>query len=216
MEGFLVYYNLTRDRKALKRITELMFILSLSFIDPAVGVWKDRFKADWTVLRGALYDTVSFGHILEVIWLLIEACQLTGMPYRSFIVFFESMFAYTLRYGFDLDEGGFYYRGRFHAKANKREKIWWVQAEGLVSALRMYLLTKHAIYLDCFIKTLAWIKRYQVDWENLEWHEMVLEDGKASGSKANEWKSPYHNGRAILECLRLLSNSYHEQEEDDT
>jgi hypothetical protein len=32
----------------------------------------------------------------------------------------------------------------------------------------------------------------------------VAPDGSAGGDKAHRWKAGYHNGRALLECLRLL------------
>jgi len=32
----------------------------------------------------------------------------------------------------------------------------------------------------------------------------VTPDGEGLGDKAHRWKAGYHNGRALLECLRLL------------
>ena len=49
------------------------------------------------------------------------------------------------------------------------------------------------------------IMKHQVDWEYGDWHARVSATGKPSGDKAGVWKSPYHNGRAMLQCLRLLS-----------
>jgi hypothetical protein len=33
---------------------------------------------------------------------------------------------------------------------------------------------------------------------------MVHADGSATGDKAQTWKSGYHNGRAMMECLAIL------------
>jgi mannobiose 2-epimerase len=117
---------------------------------------------------------------------------------------YRSLFKYTFQYGYDRDEGGFFDTGPFHMLADRRDKIWWVQAEGLVSALAMYQLTQEDDCLDCFLKTLDWIEKHQVDWENGDWFAQVSEKGKPSGDKAGPWKSPYHNGRAIIECLERL------------
>jgi mannobiose 2-epimerase len=42
------------------------------------------------------------------------------------------------------------------------------------------------------------------DWKVGEWHSAVTADLQVSGSKANIWKGGYHNGRAMIECLKLL------------
>ena len=58
----------------------------------------------------------------------------------------------------------------------------------------------------CFSQTLDWVVEHHVDWEHGEWHRDLLENGMVSGDKANIWKGPYHNGRAMMICLDLLSS----------
>jgi mannobiose 2-epimerase len=70
--------------------------------------------------------------------------------------------------------------------------------------LNMYCLTEDTLYFDCFSKMLDWIMKNQVDWENGDWFSSISESGEASGSKAGAWKSPYHNGRSVIQCLELL------------
>jgi cellobiose epimerase len=113
---------------------------------------------------------------------------------------------YSLRYGYDPKRGGFYGSGRCNAPASKEDKIWWVQAEALISALTMYDLTEEELYWRCFCQTLEWVVGHQVDWDHGDWHAVVGKNGKPSGNKAGAWKSPYHNGRAMIECLELLSS----------
>jgi mannobiose 2-epimerase len=69
----------------------------------------------------------------------------------------------------------------------------------------MYDLTREKVYFDCFLRTLDWIMKYQIDWKGGDWHAQVSEARKPSGDKAGAWKSPYHNGRAMLQCLELLA-----------
>ena len=67
-----------------------------------------------------------------------------------------------------------------------------------------YRLTHDPKDLEIFKKTYDWIDKHQTDWKNGEWYEMVEEDGTPSGDKAQPWKSGYHNGRAMMECLDIL------------
>jgi len=50
------------------------------------------------------------------------------------------------------------------------------------------------------------IDKQLVDWETGEWHWAIDPQGLPQGDKANAWKAGYHNGRAMIECLRLLKD----------
>ncbi len=206
LEAITGYYLLTKDRTAWERLIELIFIQSNAVVRKTVGACTDKHHRDWTPLQGAGNERVSYGHALENIWLLTRACNLVGMPNSLLLDLYRTLFNYALQYGFDQKKGGFYYIGSFNKPADKRDKIWWVQAEGLVSALQMYRLTGEEVYFNCFSGTLDWIVRHQVDWQHGDWYAQVAENGKPSGDKAGAWKSPYHNGRAMIKCLELLSS----------
>jgi mannobiose 2-epimerase len=122
--------------------------------------------------------------------------------------FFKSNFQYNLKYGYDNRRGGLYDHGRLKRKANARHKVWWPQAETLVCALEMYRLFNDQIYLKCFDKTLSWVLNYQIDWRKGEWHQRITPRGKTIGNKAELWKTPYHNGRAMIRCLKILEESF--------
>jgi mannobiose 2-epimerase len=109
-----------------------------------------------------------------------------------------------MQFGFDFDRGGFFEWGRLGRDATGKAKIWWVQAEGLLAALTMFRLTRHAPYLAAFEKTLDWIVRAQIDWRGGEWHRTIDPEGRPSGAKVDRWKGPYHNGRALIACLAII------------
>jgi mannobiose 2-epimerase len=141
---------------------------------------------------------------VENVWLLAEACKSAAVPDSLLMDLYRTFFSYALQYGYDHENGGFYDSGPFYAPADRREKIWWVQAEGLIAALQMYRLSGQEFYWNCFSRTLHWIVHQQADWARGDWYERIDGDGKAAGVKAGPWKSPYHNGRAMLQCLDLL------------
>jgi cellobiose epimerase len=99
---------------------------------------------------------------------------------------------------------GFFDSGPLGQPADRRAKIWWVQAEALVSALTMYSLTRESEYARVFLETWAFADRVQTDWATGEWHPTITPEGTPAGDKAHRWKAGYHNGRALLESLRLI------------
>ncbi len=204
MEAITRYYLLTKDPLAKERLTELIFVNSNTVVHKNVGACTDKFLGNWEPLRGPNYDRVSYGHGVENVWLLAEACRAAGIPNNLFMDLYRTIFNYALRYGFDRRKGGFFDSGSFNMPADRRDKVWWVQAEGLIGCLQMYRLTGEEVYWNYFLHTLDWIVNYQVDWEHGDWYERVALDGKPAGMKAGEWKSAYHNGRATLECLESL------------
>jgi mannobiose 2-epimerase len=206
MEAMTGYYLVTAKPAAQKQLVELLLIMSNAVVRKTLGACTDAHRADWTPLRGPVNDRVSFGHDIENIWMLIEACKALGISHGPFLDLYRNLLKYILRYGLDRKRGGFYTSGLFNSRADKREKIWWVQAEALLGLLHMYRITMDDVYWGCFRRTLNWIATHQVDWLHGEWHARVEKERKPSGDKAGEWKCPYHTGRAVLQCVEILES----------
>lgn len=204
MEAFTTYYFASQDPTARQRLIELICIQSNTVLRKKLGACTDRYFRNWTPVRDAAFERVSYGHDLENIWLLMDACDAAGVPAAPLRDFFATLFDYSYQYGYDRDQGGFYYTGAFNSPADQRIKDWWVQAEALVSSLRMAKLTGEELYYEVFHRTLDWVNRRQVDWTHGDWFADITETGSPVGDKANAWKGPYHNGRAMMVCLKLL------------
>jgi cellobiose epimerase len=201
MEPLTAYYEVTRDDLVRQRLVELIFVESNAVVRKRLGACTDRYERDWTPLAGPRDERVSYGHDIENVWLLIEACTAAGIPNGPLTDLYKTLFAYSLEYGWDAERGGFFYTGPFRQPADVRGKSWWVQAEGMVSGLVMYRLTRDEKYYAVFEKTLKWIVEEQADWVHGDWHAWV---GRPPEAKAGPWKGPYHNGRAVLQCLEIL------------
>jgi mannobiose 2-epimerase len=204
LETMAAFFLLSRRPIVRERLIELIFINSNSVVRKNAGACTDQYFENWEPCRGRNYDRVSYGHDIENVWLLEEACKAAGINGAPLRDLYQTIFAYALRYGYDRRSGGFYDSGPLNAPADQRDKIWWVQAEGLVAALQMYRVIGGEVYRDCFLKTLDWIISCQVDWQCGDWYESVSSDVKVSGVKTGPWKCPYHNGRAMLQCLEML------------
>jgi len=206
LESVTTYYRATESRIARQRLGELIIIESNSVVRKKLNACTDKYDRNWTPRLDAAkhWNRVSYGHVLENVWLLADACRaLDSSPY-PLVDLFRDLWAYSLKYGYDAKYGGFWASGPFDAAADDRSKLWWVQAEAIVSALCMYQLTKDERYWDVFTKTYGFIDNYQTDWKSGEWHESVGPDLKPKGAKGHMWKAGYHNGRAMMECLEVL------------
>jgi mannobiose 2-epimerase len=204
MEAMTSFYRATGLPLARERLVELILIEGSAVVRRQWDACSDRHRLDWTpVLEGPGGDA-SYGHDLENIWLLEDALRAAGLPVAPWLEFFRRNFDYSMRFGWDDQRGGFWDRGPLGQPATSRIKIWWVQAEALVSALTMHRLTGEKRYMDVFERTLRFVERHMADRERGEWWPQVDEKGAAGGGKAGEWKGPYHNGRAMIECIAIL------------
>jgi len=114
------------------------------------------------------------------------------------------LFDYSLKYGYDQGAAGFYDSGLSNQTADRLTKVWWVEAEAVVSALYIHRFSADPQYLDIFEQSYDYIEKHLVNWEHGEWHANDTTRGAVQGDKANTWKAGYHSGRSMIECLEIL------------
>ena len=204
LEAITTFYRASKLPLARERLIELINIESNAVIRKELTACTDKYDRDWTPRLEGAFARVSYGHDLENVWLLIDACHAAGLSDYPFADLYRKLWDYSLKYGYDESNGGFFDSGPFQQAADRKSKVWWVEAEAIVSALYMYRLTKDPKYLAVFTKTYDFIEQYQTDWKNGEWHDTITPEGTPRGNKAQPWKAGYHNGRAMIECLELL------------
>ncbi|WP_248517808.1 AGE family epimerase/isomerase [Salinarchaeum laminariae] len=202
MESFTEYHRATGD--GADQLEELLHICTNTVFRKGVGACTDKYEPDWEPQLGDL-ALASYGHDLENVWLVMDAVEALGLSQELFEDFYTTLWDYSLEYGYDEDHGGFYFFGPLGEPATNRVKAWWVQAEVLTSALRMYELTGEERYAEVFEETWSFIQSYQIDHDVGEWHSGVTEDLDPVGRKGALYKGAYHNGRAMIECLDLLA-----------
>ena len=205
MEAFTTYYEAFGTDRGRERLHELFDIVTNSVYRKGRGFCTDKYDPDWTPkLDDEEFRIVSYGHDLEGVWLAIEAADALGLSTDLFLGLFETLWDYSLKYGYDEEHGGFYFYGGFDEPASFRVKAWWVQAECMTSALRTYERTENQRYLDIFEETWAFLDKYQIDREHGEWHSGVTDELEPVGRKGAVYKGAYHNGRALIECIETL------------
>jgi cellobiose epimerase len=206
LEAVTAFYRASHLPLARERLTELATIESSTVVRKTIGACTDQYERDWTPRLTPATARASYGHDLENIWLLVDAYDALDRPVTPLMDLFRALFDNALAHGYDAGAGGMFDSGPLGRDADRRGKTWWVQAETLVSALTMFQLTRDPRYADVFRGTWRFVSERQTDWTSGEWWETVTEDGSTTGDKAHRWKAGYHNGRAMLECLRLLDS----------
>jgi mannobiose 2-epimerase len=206
MEAWTTLLRASADPLVRERLIELVNIETHAVVRAGWTAHTDRHRRDWTPILDAAASRVSYGHDLENIWLVAEALDALGQPVAPLTGLFVDVFAYSRRHGWDEANGGFYDSGPKDRPADRRQKVWWVQAEALVAALEMYRQTGDPAYIEVFEQTWRFVDTAQTDWTHGEWFEAIAPDGTPSRTnKATPWKGGYHNGRALLQVLDRLA-----------
>ena len=205
LEGFTAYYRAFGTERGRRRLHELLDVLTTTVVRTRLGACTDKYTPEWhPKTDDKAFRIVSYGHDLENVWLTMEAADALGLAVDPFTDLYETLWEYAIEYGYDDDHGGFYFYGGFGEPARFRVKAWWVQAECLTSAIRMYEHTGDRTYLDVFTETYEFLDRHQIDREHGEWHAGVDDDLEPLGRKGAVYKAAYHNGRALLESMATL------------
>ncbi len=204
LEAMTAFYRASRRPEAKARLIELIGIETEKVVRKNPVACTDKYERDWTPILEDGFNRVCYGRDLENVWLVAEACRTAGVDVRRYVRLFKKLWAYSRAYGFDEERGGFFHWGPLRRPAEDRDKVWWVQAEALVSALYMYRLTGDSSYRDAFDKTWRFVRQQQIDWDRGEWRRIIGSDGRPRGAKGDAWKCAYHDGRAMMECIRLL------------
>lgn len=148
----------------------------------------------------------SYGHDIESSWLLWEAVELLHdqalIGKFKPIVLHLSVTCLQQAVG---EHGEVLDAYNYKTKTLSHERVWWVQAEALVGFLTAYGLNNNQAFKNAAFGVWEFIKKYQRDNQGGEWHWLsVLDAPQVGDCKMGFWKAPYHNGRAMMQALKLV------------
>ncbi len=205
LEAFSELYRVNPDQLVRLRLLELFKIVrDKIYVGP--GCLQLYFNPNWRPVP----DGDSFGHDIETAYLLVEAAETLRIPHDPVTwKAARNLVDHALSVGWDDKYGGFYDLGTAFGPATKLEKVWWTQAEGLNALLLMHTLygMNTNKYWDAFQKQWEFIQRYQIDKEHGGWYTTVSPELKpmTEQNKSDQWKDPYHQGRALMNVLKMLN-----------
>lgn len=222
LECFTTLYQASNLEIHRRRLGEVIQVILRHMIVPEYGCGRNQFDLEFSPIppiairrtwnaerKGKLAtgarDTTSYGHNLELSWLLLQASDVMGQPSTTYQDVIRRLVDHALQYGIDWVNGGIYRDGPYNGVALVRDKEWWQHAEALVGLLDAYILFQDERYLDAFYRVWSFCDRYFINHEIGEWRTLLSETGKPiDAGLGNPWKACYHTGRAMLEAGKRL------------
>jgi mannose 2-epimerase len=204
MEALTELYAEGKDSSVRESLIETIELLCTKFYPADVSASSEYRLADWKAVASDELSAVSHGHMVEFAWLLLHAQQALGLP-RDWD-HFESLLQHSLRYGFDHERGGFYFRGKPDETACDTTKFWWVQAEGLSALTDAAAHFASDEYDEALAQLVDWILRVQIRSDDGVWIVSTDTGGRPLNiKKAGEWKAAYHEVRAITKFVQTFA-----------
>ena len=223
LEAFTTLYECTKEEIHKRKLQEVIDVVLRHMVDWEAGCGRNQFGLDfsprpainirrtWNAERetGEIIeqpvDSTSYGHNIEMVWLINRAAQIMGFPADTYLELTKMLADHALRYGYDYERGGVFRDGPHEGAPLVRDKEWWQNCESLIGFLDAYEHTEDGRYLDAFVKNWEFDTTYMINHEVGEWRQLLKEDGTPIIAQiGNPWKCMYHTGRAMLECLLRL------------
>lgn len=201
LEGYTSLLRVWPDAGLRENQRDLVELVIRRIIDPRTHHLVLFMKEDWTPVS----DAVSYGHDIELSWLLLEAAKGLGDPALIARVkpISLAIARTTLEEGVDSD-GGVVNEGGPRGYTDPG-KDWWPQAEAVVGFMNAYQLSGDLRFLEASRRSWAYIQAKFVDRVHGDWIEKVRRDGTPiPRPKVTLWKCPYHSGRSCLELIERV------------
>lgn len=207
LEAFAELYRVWPDPLLARRLYELITINTSTVRVPRIESNVDAFLPDWSVVNEPQNLRASYGHDVECVWLALDAMRALGGSTRLLRGWAEAICRSSIEWGYDQKHGGFYASGPLGKPADDTKKVWWVEAEALVSMLDMFQSTGDAQYYELFSRTLDFTERHLVAKEGGWWATRAA-DGSATSDRhrTGPWQGGYHAGRAMILCAKKLQS----------
>lgn len=205
LESLTALYEARPSQPGREALLEVFLVVRDKVAVESAGYLNLFFTPDWKVVP----DHDSYGHDVETAFLLVEASAALGMPgdTRTWALA-RRIVDHALKFGWDTQHGGFYDSGEIAGLPLNRDKIWWVQAEGLNALLLMdgKFGRETSRYWDAFLTQWRFIQKHQIDAKYGGWLSEVAENGDTLPGrlKSDSWTECYHQGRALLTVSAAL------------
>lgn len=194
----------------LDRVKESMLFILDIFENKIYNPKRHRLEVFFDEKMNSLIDLHSFGHDIEVAWLLEKGVKVLGDEdlQRRFAPLFADLEQEILKDAFD---------GESVAAESEngrilQTRIWWVQCEAIIGFYNAYTKRPSEKQYFTAVKNIwEYVKKYMIDsrpggeWlgeraydaaRNVHTNQMIV----------SAWKCPYHNGRMCLEMMKRMGN----------
>jgi len=225
MEALTTLYRASGAEAHRRQLVDLIALITSRMIDPKSGCGLNQFDVAWNPIEAIAIDrtwnaeregerpakpldTTSYGHNLELAWLLRDAVSSAKLDFAPYAGVYQRLVEHALERGLDVEHGGLYRDGLRDGGAVVLEKEFWQQAEGLLGLVDAYTALGDRRFLDAACSVWSFIERHMILPGLGEWRVLVTREGRPIDSNiGNPWKVSYHTGRALLESAQRLGNT---------
>ncbi len=167
------------------------------------------------------------GHTMESLWFAMDAGRETNHPEYGKRA--ERILDWVLEKCWDKEYGGFFLKTDYTGmqpesphdtetyggcKVQWCDKVWWVQAEGLLALGMSALLNENEKHFQYFVKQYQYIEEHFMDKEFGEWFPLLKRNGEIIlDQKGFKQKGPYHVPRCLMKLMVFMERWLKSQEE---
>jgi mannobiose 2-epimerase len=211
LESFLNLYKVWPSARAKEAIVDLTNVFLTKIVDRDRGHQHMNMALNWTDVD----PLDSFGHDMEVSWLLAEAGQVIGN--ETLIDMIEK----TVHKLVDtqLSEGLTGDALKYDKAPTHQDDTFqqWPQCESINALQHVYRVTGDERYAQQAVRTWGWIKGHMIDSRHGEWYKLVFPDGTPNelADKGDFWKGPYFNIRSACHCVDFLKDDHVANDQPD-
>lgn len=221
LESFTVLLELTGREVHRRALLEVAALIRDRMIDPVTGAGRNQFdlafhpipalalRRTWNAERRGETppeptDTTSYGHNLELAWLLRRALQVAREHPGPWETVMRRLVDHAVAHGVDREHGGIFRDGTADGGPLVLEKEFWQNAEALVGLLDAWEASGDEAHAGAFLNVWNFARRHFIAPCG-EWRVLLDRAGRVlDGDVGNDWKVCYHTGRAALECAQRL------------
>lgn len=208
-EACLCAFEATGDRRYLDRAESLIERFAFELATPEQGLLWEHYDRDWRLdwhynehQRNDIFKPWGFqtGHQTEWAKLILQAHG--HRPQRRWVDRAAELHLAAWRHGWDERHGGLIYGFAPDFSPCDSDKYFWVQAESLASAWRLWRATGEAVFRRQYGDAWAWSWQHMVDHEHGAWFRITAADGrKLENTKSPAGKTDYHTLGACWDIL---------------
>jgi mannobiose 2-epimerase len=201
LEAFTNLYRAWPDEQLKERLKDLLILFCDKIINPETCHEHLFFTMEWQNLE----DIDSYGHDIEVSWLLCEAAEVIADTPLIEKANALSIHLVETQMEEALTPQGYLLYEKVNGELSQTIE-WWPQAEAVTAFINAWQLTGNSVYATAASTTWAWIKDNLVDYEHGEWYYRLDENHMpiTTFPKASPWKCPYHTTRMALETIERI------------
>ena len=203
LEAYTTLYHIYPENRVRKALENLIHLFLEKFLNKEYN-FELFFDENWNRVS----DTISFGHDIESLWLLIEAAKATNnqdLIHKTKATAVPIADAFLAK-GYIKNAGVLNELQRNTGELDT-DRHWWPQVEAMVGLIYAYRVQPQSKYLDAIYDIWQFTQQHIIDHKAGEWHFRVDENFKpyTDEDKLSMWKCPYHNSRALIVMLNTKS-----------